>query len=410
MKRILIVDDDTFVTSVYCNKFRSEGFDAEITSSGIAAIQMVKKEAWDLVVLDLQLPDLNGVEVLKAIRTEFSAKKLPVIVFSNAFLGILVEAAWKAGANQLLTKAQCTPNQLVSTARNVLGVAPPPPSGIKRVSIAEMKVARSTRKQADSHDQPQIKGEKEDPQSELRRRFHDETPQVVAALRERLKAFLSGGGEPAQQESLQLLCRTVHALIGSAGVAGYGRVAQMASAMEALFQELRDQPRIINISTLRTIVHGVDSLIALCNSSNGDATYTPLPPLALVVDDDDVSGHAVRSALEKVHVRSVVVNDPLVALSLCKWNRFELILLDVDMPGMDGVTLCTKIRSLPDRETTRVIFVTALTNFKAVARDVLRDDDEVIAKPFTAIELAVKALTYLLAQPDQSHPQSVLEK
>jgi CheY-like chemotaxis protein len=164
------------------------------------------------------------------------------------------------------------------------------------------------------------------------------------------------------------------------------------------------------MSTLRTIVHGVDSLIAFCEAANGDATYTPLPPLALVVDDDNVAGLAVRSALEKVHVRSVVVNDPLVALGLCRYNRYELILLDVDMPGMDGVTLCTKIRSLPDHGADRVIFVTALTNFKAVARELVYDEDEVIAKPFAAIELAVKALTYLLAKPDQSHPQIVQEK
>jgi CheY-like chemotaxis protein len=403
MKRILIVDDDTFVTSVYCNKFRSEGFEAEITASGTAAIQMIKKEAWDLIVLDLQLPDLNGVEVLKIIRAEFSAEKLPVIVFSNAFLGVLVEAAWKAGANQLLTKAQCTPNQLVNAVRYVLGVAPPSPSGFKRISLAALRPAKSTRKETDAHSEPQTGRGKEDTPTELRRRFHDEVPGTVTALRERLKAFLSGGGQPAQQESLQLLCRTVHTLVGSAGIAGYGRVAQMASAMEALFQELRDQPRTINVSTLRTIVHGVDSLIALCESSNGDATYTPLPPLALVVDDDNVAGLAVRSALEKVQLRSVVVNDPLVALGLCQYNQYELILLDVDMPGMDGVTLCTKIRSLPDHESSRVIFVTALKNFKAVARDLVREDDEVIAKPFAAIELAVKALTYLLARPERGH-------
>ena len=403
MKRILIVDDDTFVTTVYCNKFRSEGFEVEIASTGTSAIQMIKKDAWDLVVLDLQLPDLNGVEVLKSVRAEFSAKQLPIIVFSNAFMGDLVEAAWKAGANQLLTKAQCTPNQLVNTVRYVLGAAPPPDLKANRVSLAEMKAVKSTKKQTDSNSQPQPQREKEDPQAELRRRFRDDTPQSVAALREHLKAFLSGRAVQTRQDALQSLCRKVHAMIGSAGVAGYGRVAQMASALEALFQELHDQPRIINISTLRTIVHGVDSLIAFCESSNGNATYAPLPPLALVVDDDNVAGLAVRSALEKVNVRSVVVNDPSVALGLCQYNQYELILLDVDMPGMDGVTLCTKIRSLPDREAARVIFVTALTNFKAVARDLVREDDEVIAKPFAPIELAVKALTYLLAQPDHSH-------
>ena len=406
MKRILIVDDDTFVTSVYCNKFRSEGFEAEIASTGTAAIQMIKKDAWDLIVLDLQLPDLNGVEVLKAVRTDYSAEELPVIVFSNAFLGVLVEAAWKAGANQLLTKAQCTPNQLVNAVRYVLGVAPPSSIKTNRVSIADLKASGAAKQKASTRALPQAKEEDMDPQAKLRDQFRYATPQVVVAIREHLKSFLSGRGDQAKHDALLSLCRTIHALIGSAGVAGYGRVAQMASALEALFQELREKPRAINMSTLRTIVHGVDLLIKLCESEQGDAAYTSLPPLALVVDDDNVAGLSVRTALEKVHVRSVVVNDPLVALGLCQYNQYELILLDVDMPGMDGVTLCSKIRSLPDHAATRVIFVTALTNFKAVARDMVHEEDEVIAKPFTAIELAVKALTYLLAMPDRNHPAS----
>ena len=120
MKKILIVDDDRFITSVYQNRFRNEGFHAGVAATGTQALEMLKAESWDMVLLDLQLPDVNGVEILKFIRGQPATQKLPVIVFSNAYLHVLVEAAWQAGADQLLTKAQCTPNQLVDAVRKAL--------------------------------------------------------------------------------------------------------------------------------------------------------------------------------------------------------------------------------------------------------------------------------------------------
>jgi DNA-binding response OmpR family regulator len=68
----------------------------------------------------------------------------------------------------------------------------------------------------------------------------------------------------------------------------------------------------------------------------------------------------------------------------------------VQMPGMDGFELCTKIRATPTNKTTPVIFVTSLTDFKSRARSSLSGGSDLIAKPFMFIELSVKALTYVL--------------
>ena len=88
--------------------------------------------------------------------------------------------------------------------------------------------------------------------------------------------------------------------------------------------------------------------------------------------------------------------DPLVALRLATDNPYDLIFLDVQMPGMDGFELCSKIRLLPTNKTTPVIFVTSLTDFKSRARSSLSGGTDLIAKPFMFIELAVKALTHVL--------------
>ena len=77
-------------------------------------------------------------------------------------------------------------------------------------------------------------------------------------------------------------------------------------------------------------------------------------------------------------------------------NRFDLIFLDVDMPGMSGFELCTKLRQLPAHKKTPVIFVTGLTDFESRTNSTMSGGNDFIAKPFLFMELAVKALVYVL--------------
>jgi PleD family two-component response regulator len=116
----------------------------------------------------------------------------------------------------------------------------------------------------------------------------------------------------------------------------------------------------------------------------------------LVVDDEAISRRAVIYALEKARLKSVTVEDPTVALNLLGENSFDLVFLDVDMPGMNGFELCTKLRALPAHKKTPVVFVTSLTDFESRANSTMSGGNDLIAKPFLFIELAVKALVYVL--------------
>ena len=119
-KTILIVDDDQIVVHIYREKFQRSGFKVEVADNGDNVMQRLKKEPVDLVILDLCLPGMNGVEVLKNIRSEFDAHALPVIVFSNSYLGKLERAALEAGATKCVTKAESTPSQMLELVRELL--------------------------------------------------------------------------------------------------------------------------------------------------------------------------------------------------------------------------------------------------------------------------------------------------
>src|SRR5580765_8486122 len=122
MKKILIVEDDQIVANIYRNKFTVEGFQVEIALDGESGMEMMRSFRPDAVILDLMLPRLSGVEMMKKIRSEPDCQQLPVVVFSNTYLTNMVQDAWKAGATKCLSKANCTPKQVLSVLKNALAI------------------------------------------------------------------------------------------------------------------------------------------------------------------------------------------------------------------------------------------------------------------------------------------------
>jgi len=120
------------------------------------------------------------------------------------------------------------------------------------------------------------------------------------------------------------------------------------------------------------------------------------PAQVLVVDDEAISRRAVTYALEKAKLKAVAVEDPRVAYQLLSERPFDLVFLDVDMPGMNGFELCARLRSLPAHKNTPVVFVTGLNDLENRANSMVSGGNDFIAKPFLFIELAVKALVYVM--------------
>jgi len=214
-------------------------------------------------------------------------------------------------------------------------------------------------------------------------------------LRKLLQEFTKAPDEASRLPYLLELYRRAHSLTGSAGIAGFSSIAQMAAALEVLLKELHEKPKNINASTLRTVAHSIDFIGELFKLEGPDLSEPP-PTNILVVDDEILSRRAITYALEKANLKSSDVEDPAVALDLATEYQYDLILLDVQMPGMDGFELCTKIRAMPTNKSTPIIFVTSLTDFKSRARSSLSGGSDLIAKPFMFIELTVKALTHVL--------------
>ena len=121
MKKILIIEDDQIVANVYRNKLTVEGYQAEVALDGETGLKVMRTFQPDAIVLDLVLPKMSGVEVIKEIRSEADFSKLPIIVFSNTYLTNLIQDAWKAGATKCVSKINCPPKELFELMRRTIG-------------------------------------------------------------------------------------------------------------------------------------------------------------------------------------------------------------------------------------------------------------------------------------------------
>ena len=125
MKKIVIIEDHPVLISIYRNKFIAEGFQVEIASDGESGLELINRIKPNLVVLDLAMPKVNGIEVLKRLRANPSFQIMPIIVFSDS---AWQQQAWKEGATMVLSKSRHTPSEVVESVRNLL---PPDESQIE---------------------------------------------------------------------------------------------------------------------------------------------------------------------------------------------------------------------------------------------------------------------------------------
>jgi len=389
MKKILIIEDNQIVANVYHNKLVVEGYQTEIALDGETGLKIMRTFKPDIIILDLMLPKMSGVDVIKAVRGEAEFAKLPIIVFSNTYLTNLIQEAWKAGANKCLSKASCSPQEILDVVRNTVGDSGTIPKTHSPTDDLAAKNAKAGKLAASGVQDAVF-------QADLRKSFIDSLPATLGALRAGLQSLVKAGDEMAQLKQIYELYRRLHALTGNAGIAGLTQISRMSDAVEALLKELYEKPKGINSSTLRTVAAGVDFLGFLFASGTAPENQEMPAAEILVVDDEPISRRAITYALEKAHLQSISAEDPNAAFKLLEEKKFDLVFLDVDMPGMTGHELCAKLRTLPQHKKTPVVFVTALSDFDNRTNSLMAGGNDFIAKPFLFIELTVKALIHVL--------------
>jgi CheY-like chemotaxis protein len=114
---ILIVDDHHDSGAVLARLLSACGYDAVVVTSGTAALSLVSKARPSLVILDKSMPDLSGLDVLRAIRSDASLGSVPVILYSADDQPADVAEAKRLGAEDYLVKGITPWDVVCSTVR-----------------------------------------------------------------------------------------------------------------------------------------------------------------------------------------------------------------------------------------------------------------------------------------------------
>lgn len=122
-KQITIVEDDSFVARIFQNKFEQAGYKITVTNNGQDALKSMTTQPPDLIFLDLSLPNLSGVEILRFIRKTERTKKIPVFILTNSqSLSPEVQSAWQNGANMFFNKSFSDLNNVVNIVSEHFGL------------------------------------------------------------------------------------------------------------------------------------------------------------------------------------------------------------------------------------------------------------------------------------------------
>lgn len=119
--KVLIVEDDMVLQSAYETVLNMEGYDTKTAPDGMEGLRIADEMEPDVVLLDMLMPNLGGLEFLKAFNVKKKHPKTKVIVFSNMSVPSDVKDAMQLGASKYLTKSSFTPKEMVSIIEEVLG-------------------------------------------------------------------------------------------------------------------------------------------------------------------------------------------------------------------------------------------------------------------------------------------------
>ena len=120
MKTILIIEDDDFVLKAYKIKFEKEKFNVVVALDGNEAVAYLKNEPADLVLLDLMLPEINGFDVLAAIRKNEKWKKVPIIIMSNLGQTSDIKRCQDLGISDYIIKSDIKISEVVEKVKSLI--------------------------------------------------------------------------------------------------------------------------------------------------------------------------------------------------------------------------------------------------------------------------------------------------
>lgn len=404
--RILVVEDDLINQQVVCEFIKYSGGSVEIANNGREALELLEHSKFDAVLMDIHMPELNGFETIKLIRSQACFATLPVIAVTA---GITEEQkkCTEAGMNAVISKP-INQKQLLATLAQWIT---PRDAGIQQLPVLELNqllmglnnnqtlvtsllldFMESMKDFPEEIEQLITIGDLTSAREQLHKikgisgnigamRLHAETKILEAELNKglstvTLRSFLATFKQTlsviaALDKTEQSIAPTQHNNVTLAHyvaeldllLAGHDFIpddlldsfkAQLTVSQYQLFYRLRRQLKAFNYVDAREIL----AQFAACKYAKKPLVNASERPMILIVDDVPTNVYLLTQALNSLY-RIKVASNGIDALKIAQREQPDLILLDVMMPDMDGFEVCRQLKASNITAEIAVIFVTA---------------------------------------------------
>ena len=214
-------------------------------------------------------------------------------------------------------------------------------------------------------------------------------------LRSKLRTATQAQDPDHRKELLGDLYVEVHVLASQSERDGQIAAQRLSTALEDLLRKLLERPALCTSFVLDAADDAL-GLLSELHSSGADLDFLEGSFRILVVDDDPIARRAVVGSLQLVFGRPESVESGEAALELAAEKPFDLILLDVLMPGMDGYATCAKIHQTEANRETPILFVTSCNDGESRRQAAAAGGCGFITKPVLPKEIMLRTLTLTL--------------
>ncbi len=119
-QKILLVEDDTYTRDIYREILEEAGFEVSVAVDGQEGLTKLKEGNYSLVLLDVMMPKMDGISVLKALKEDKSPKNGRIILLTNLGHDSVIKEAVSLGASDFMVKSDLNPDQLVEKVKSFL--------------------------------------------------------------------------------------------------------------------------------------------------------------------------------------------------------------------------------------------------------------------------------------------------
>lgn len=119
--KIAIIEDDVAIVQMYRLKFAADGYEVKTAGDGVAGLKLIEEFNPEIVLLDLMMPQMNGLDVLAQLRKNAKTKDLKVVVLTNMGDAETASKAYAMKATDYIVKAEMTPRQVSEKITKLLG-------------------------------------------------------------------------------------------------------------------------------------------------------------------------------------------------------------------------------------------------------------------------------------------------